>query len=352
MDDDDMPRIRSITPDWWSNPRLRNVDPMARLLLIGLANEADDDGRLRYLPRRFLGTIFPHDVIDTLDVERWLDALIEARLLAAYEVDGERFVRIVGWHDQQRINRPTPSKLPPDPAEPVRERSLSTHGALTESSLKPHGGLTAGSEGKGREGRGEEGKGIAREAPHDHAVATPPETIPDPSASHVPGPAALVSVADVVRGVTAQRSVPHYRPPRPRGVVGMVEAAAKPDVNALVARLRNERDVDQRFRFPALDGRAGRPTLHEVVTALWFNFEGNYDEKGPDVAYAKLITWVSKEHDRHRAALRADQRAYPTTTVDSAAPCPATMSAAATDAPSVTDPSAVMSGMLKMRKLT
>lgn len=74
-------------------------------------------------------------------------------LIQLYTVNGTRYACFSSWKDHQRINRPTPSKLPAPP--PFTSSSMSRHGAITEPSVKTH----AGSEGIGGEGKGSEGSG-------------------------------------------------------------------------------------------------------------------------------------------------------------------------------------------------
>jgi hypothetical protein len=56
-------------------------------------------------------------------------------------------------------------------------------------------------------------------------------------------------------------------------------------------------------RFPALDGKHGRPTFEEALGTLWTNFEGWVY---PSPALEKLATYVGKIHETHRRAFEAD----------------------------------------------
>lgn len=150
-----MARIRTIKPDFWQDYRLATELPReVRLFYIGLWNEADDDGRFLAHPRRLLGAIFPYDEdVSVAEVEAMLVLLSETKRIALYEVGGEPYGELRKFAEHQRINRPTPSKIPPPP----------------DDSLSPHGGLTEGSppEGKGKEGEIGKGKEDAARAPRE-----------------------------------------------------------------------------------------------------------------------------------------------------------------------------------------
>lgn len=105
--------------------------------------EADDEGRLVCDPEQLRVTIFGyHPKVTRAVVEAALDDLETSGLLKLYADRGTRYAWFPSWDDHQRINRPTPSKLPP------YIDSLNAHGVLTE-----HSSLI-GEEGKGKEGRG------------------------------------------------------------------------------------------------------------------------------------------------------------------------------------------------------
>jgi len=133
-----VPRIRSIKPEFWTDYRLaRDLTRDQRMFYIGLWNEADDEGRFMAHPRRLLGAIFPyeHDLTEG-SVSDSLRALAATGRLVVYEVDGEPYGQLVKFHDHQRINRPTPSRIPaPDKAASI----------LLDDSVRAHGGLSEGS---------------------------------------------------------------------------------------------------------------------------------------------------------------------------------------------------------------
>lgn len=145
-----MARIRTIKPEFWSDFQLaQKLSRDQRLFYIGLWNEADDEGRFQAHPIRLKGAIFPYD--DDLHgvlIEDSLRALAGAGKLVLYEVDGEPYGQLLHFLEHQKINRPTPSRIPAPP-----KHLQDSHGGISEGSVKAHGAISEGSpwEGKGRE---------------------------------------------------------------------------------------------------------------------------------------------------------------------------------------------------------
>lgn len=111
-----MGRIRTVKPEFFASHELARVSIEARLLLIGLFLEADDDGRQIDSAKRIAGAVFPHDQgVTPAKVERWLCELETEGKIFRYQVDGGRFLVVVNWLKHQRISHPRASVLPPPP---------------------------------------------------------------------------------------------------------------------------------------------------------------------------------------------------------------------------------------------
>jgi hypothetical protein len=131
-----MARIRTVKPEFWGNAQVTRCSRDARLLFLALLNESDDEGRQLASPRRITGFAFPNDRdVSPKMVEKWLDELESASLIAKYRAEGVEYLVIPGFTRNQRISRPSPSRLPSPPASLL---------ALTEPSLSPRG-VTSGS---------------------------------------------------------------------------------------------------------------------------------------------------------------------------------------------------------------
>lgn len=107
-----MARIRSLRPEVWDDEAVGSVCRDARLLFVGLITQADDEGRFRARSALLRARVFPYDDLTAAEVDAWLDALHAAQLIVLYEVDGERFGYLPGWRQHQRIDKPSPSRLP------------------------------------------------------------------------------------------------------------------------------------------------------------------------------------------------------------------------------------------------
>ena len=158
-----MARIRTVKPDIRRSQLVSSWPYVVRWTFVGLPGYLDDEGRGYDDPRLIKAELYPlDDDMTAKKIEHHLDVIAGQGPLCRYEVDGRRYLHITSWGEHQRINRPTPSRIPPCP---MHESSVTTHGALTEPSVKPH--ARKGKEGnKGREGS-------------ESAPADPPQTAPE-----------------------------------------------------------------------------------------------------------------------------------------------------------------------------
>jgi hypothetical protein len=110
--DAQMGRIRTIKPELPQDEGLARCSVEARYLWLMTFTIADDEGRFRASPL-FLKQLFPYDESVTgRDLSRLLGELSTNRRLALYTVRGEAFGEVVNWRKHQKIDRPTPSRLP------------------------------------------------------------------------------------------------------------------------------------------------------------------------------------------------------------------------------------------------
>lgn len=109
-----MPRARSIKPSFFVNEDLAEIDPLGRLLFIGLWCLADRAGRLEDRPKRIKIELLP---CDACDVDALLQALHDRGLIQRYTAGEHRLIQVVNFakhqspHHQER-----PSRLPPPEA--------------------------------------------------------------------------------------------------------------------------------------------------------------------------------------------------------------------------------------------
>ncbi|WP_433225494.1 hypothetical protein [Actinomadura formosensis] len=149
-----MARIRSIKPGFFASEDVSALPLRARLTWIGLWTHCDDKGRTKDNVKLIKAAVWPLDDVSLRDIEDDLTTLAGHGRIVRYEVAGQRYLAITNWGDHQRVNKPTPSKIPPPPpvdntADPVDDRPADTPPPLREDTGSPPAGK--GEEGKGRE---------------------------------------------------------------------------------------------------------------------------------------------------------------------------------------------------------
>nr|WP_295828277.1 hypothetical protein [uncultured Azospirillum sp.] len=98
-----MARIRSCFPGQWTDEDFVECSPLARLLVIGLRNEADDQGVFEWKPRALKMRLLPADDINVSDL---LEELAAHRQVMPYEVDGKAYGAIRNFVLWQRPKKP------------------------------------------------------------------------------------------------------------------------------------------------------------------------------------------------------------------------------------------------------
>jgi len=140
-----MARIRTIKPSFFTSLTIADLDLSQRLTFIGLWTHVDDEGRCIYDPRLIRAALWPLDDRSISDVESDVNALSESSLVTLYSVADRTYLAVNGWSEHQRINRKTPSTIPPPNSRQIAS-SVTTHGGLNEEVHR---------ERKGREGNKE-----------------------------------------------------------------------------------------------------------------------------------------------------------------------------------------------------
>jgi uncharacterized phage protein (TIGR02220 family) len=102
-----MARIRTIKPEFWTSEQVADCSPNTRLLFIGMWSFCDDNGIHPASLKRIKMEVFPSDSISESELQTGIQELITSRLLSEYDVAGKRFWQVTGWHNHQRIDRPT-----------------------------------------------------------------------------------------------------------------------------------------------------------------------------------------------------------------------------------------------------
>jgi hypothetical protein len=95
-----MQHIRSIKPEFFQHEEVAELQPFTRLGWIGLWTCADKHGRFEWKPKSLKVKILP---FDNVDFETLLAELADHNFIEPYEVDGQRYGRILNWSKHQGI---------------------------------------------------------------------------------------------------------------------------------------------------------------------------------------------------------------------------------------------------------
>ncbi len=109
-----MPRIRSVHPSQWTDESFVECSFAARLFVIAVRNETDDNGIFEWKPKTLKMKLFP---ADNIDLEPLLAELIDTKQVMKFEVNGIYYGMVRNFQKYQRPEKPkflypTPAALP------------------------------------------------------------------------------------------------------------------------------------------------------------------------------------------------------------------------------------------------
>jgi uncharacterized phage protein (TIGR02220 family) len=95
-----MARSRNIKPGFFKNEYLGELNPLNRLLFIGLWGLADREGRLEDRPKKIKIEILPYD---DCDIDKMLDELMNSKeqFIIRYVVNGKKYIQITNFLKHQ-----------------------------------------------------------------------------------------------------------------------------------------------------------------------------------------------------------------------------------------------------------
>ena len=115
-----MARIRTIKPSMFSSLTVCAWPFEVRWTFAGLFTYLDDKGRGLDETRLVKAELYPlDDRITPKKVDEHLALIASSGPLCRYKVAGQGYMHIVSWREHQRVNRPTPSRIPPCPKHDV-----------------------------------------------------------------------------------------------------------------------------------------------------------------------------------------------------------------------------------------
>jgi hypothetical protein len=74
--------------------------------------QCDDAGRIRASSRKLARTLYPYDDDAVTLINTWLADLVRHRCASVYEVEGERYLQLPYFNSEERIDKPSASRLP------------------------------------------------------------------------------------------------------------------------------------------------------------------------------------------------------------------------------------------------
>ncbi|WP_130865833.1 hypothetical protein [Acidipropionibacterium timonense] len=199
-------RIRTIKPEFWSSEDMAVLPFVHRLVFVGLWSMADDEGRLSADPRLIRSQLFPLDdhigedsvryhgglTEDSVSIHDILTDLSRGGQITLYRGPGKRiYCQVDNFARHQKINRPTPSKIP----APTTANTI-----LTEDSVSPHGVVTEDSPPEQGTGNREQGTGNREQGPPSLRSGVRGDTTSTP-----PSDLATASGRDVVADAPAKQ---------------------------------------------------------------------------------------------------------------------------------------------------
>jgi len=143
-----MPRIRSIKPEFFLDEELAEMEPLCRILFVGLWCLADREGRLEDRPARIRASVLPYD---QADVDAMLHQLHLKGFITRYLIGKKRYIEISSFLRHQRPHyKESESVIPPSTSKDANVESSSGQRRVNVESSS---GQRCTQEGKGREGK-------------------------------------------------------------------------------------------------------------------------------------------------------------------------------------------------------
>jgi hypothetical protein len=115
-----MPRARNIKPSFFTNDALSEIEPLGRLLFIGLWTLADFKGDLEWRPRKIKAQILPYDNCDVEALAINLDKSGFIRFYSVQDLQDEKYIHIPGFCIHQNPHKNEKAKgssVPPYPRQ-------------------------------------------------------------------------------------------------------------------------------------------------------------------------------------------------------------------------------------------
>ena len=97
-----MARARNIKPSFFANDELSELEPLARILFIGMWTIADFKGCFEYKPKRLKVQILPYD---ECDIEQLVSDLDKSGFISIYSVQGQQYIKVINFGKHQNPHK-------------------------------------------------------------------------------------------------------------------------------------------------------------------------------------------------------------------------------------------------------
>lgn len=115
-----MPRIRTVKPEFWGDEKMAPMDPVTRLVFLGLISMADDLGRLLDSVKQVDAFIFP--ATDHSAREALANLSRTGRIQRGKTASGQDIIQLVNWR-HQKVDHPNLKAALPPIAQQLTKRS-------------------------------------------------------------------------------------------------------------------------------------------------------------------------------------------------------------------------------------
>jgi len=119
-----MARIRTIKPEFWQDEKLAALDPITRLVFLGLISMADDAGRLVDNVKSIDGFVFPETDDSSRESLEILARL--SRIIRYTSASGQRLLQVANWDRHQKVDHPNKYVLPAPLPEDMDRQPVAT----------------------------------------------------------------------------------------------------------------------------------------------------------------------------------------------------------------------------------
>ncbi|MEM7209591.1 MAG: HNH endonuclease signature motif containing protein [Pseudomonadota bacterium] len=103
-------RIRTIKPEFWTDPFMVGLPHEGRLMFLALISCSDDHGFIHDEIERLALEVMPRE--SSLDVDDWVQFFISSNRLEYHVTeDGYSFLKVANWEKHQRVDKPGKSKI-------------------------------------------------------------------------------------------------------------------------------------------------------------------------------------------------------------------------------------------------